>query len=451
MSKFLIVIFGATGDLTKRKLIPALYNLTKNKNFKNDFKVIGVGRKHHNSETFTKKMMEFNKSLYKERKSWEQFCSRVEYFKADFKNKSGMLRLANYIKSKKVNNVIYYLATMPENYLDIIRVLRKYKLNEEKNGWKKIMFEKPFGFNLKSAKKINKTIKKAFKENQVYRVDHYIGKESVENILTLRFNNIIFEPVWNRDYIEYVQIIANENLGVEGRMDYYDKHGVLNDMIENHFMHLLSFITMDKPKNLESQNIREEKIKVINSIRWTRDLVLGQYEGYKKELKKQSNTPTFTALKLKINNKRWRGVPFYLKTGKRLNKKEALIYIKFKDLDCKECISNELIIYLQPEQDIDIGFNVREYQLQIPTKSNIKKAELKFCHNCSFSPNTPLAYENLLVEAVKGNYSLFISWGEIKSSWEYVDNLKKLKSKLYIYKKGTKGPKQAYDLTNWKI
>src|SRR3989344_968035 len=176
-----------------------------------------------------------------------------------------------------------------------------------------------------------------------------------------------------------------------------------------------------------------------------------QYEGYKKELKKQSNTPTFTALKLKINNKRWRGVPFYLKTGKRLNKKEALIYIKFKDLDCKECISNELIIYLQPEQDIDIGFNIREYKLQIPTKSSIKKAELRFCHNCSFSPNTPSAYENLLVEAVKGNYSLFISWGEIKSSWEYVDNLKKLKSKLYIYKKGTKGPKQAYDLTNWKI
>ncbi|MEK6956157.1 MAG: glucose-6-phosphate dehydrogenase [Nanoarchaeota archaeon] len=457
MENFNLVIFGATGDLTKRRLIPALYNLLKEKHLQNYLSVC-IGRKEWNNEEFREYLYEFIKTNIKDldEKTWNELKNRIYYYKTDFNDEKGMSGLKKYLeelenKHKIKHNRLYYMATMPENYENIIDSIKKNKLGEEKDGYKRLIIEKPFGYDIKTATKLNELITRSFREEQIYRIDHYLGKETVSNILLFRFTNTIFDPIWNNKYIDHAQIIVSESLGVENRGNYYDNSGVIRDMIQNHLMQILTLITIDCPGKLEANSIRREKLEIIKSIdkkELENNIVLGQYENYKKELNvdPKSITPTFAALKVNINNTRWKGVPFYLRTGKKLGRKEAYVYIKFKDIRCftddrLPLKSNEIVIHIQPESDIDIRFNTKKPGLKLDTQ----KVDLKFSYKNIFGYNTIEAYEKLFSDASEGDLSNFTSWEETKESWKVVDNLLNMK-KLYTYKQNSNGPKESDEL-----
>ena len=454
MENFNLVIFGATGDLTKRRLIPALYNLLKEKRLQNYLSVC-IGRKDLNNDEFREYLYEFIKTNIKnfDEKNWNELKNKIYYYKTDFNDEKGMGGLKKYLeelenKHNIKHNRLYYMATMPENYEHIINSIKKNKLGEEKNGYKRLIIEKPFGYDIKTATKLNELITKSFKEEQIYRIDHYLGKETVSNILLFRFTNTIFDPIWNNKYIDHVQIIVSENLGVENRGNYYDNSGVIRDMIQNHLIQILTLITIDCPGKLEAEPIRKEKLEIIKSIEIEKDIVLGQYKGYRKELNvnPESKTPTFIALKLNINNNRWKGVPFYLRTGKKLTRKEAYIYIKFKDIRCftderLPLKSNEIIMHIQPENDIEIRFNTKKPGIKLDTQ----KVDLRFNYMNTFGYNTIEAYEKLYSDASNGDLSNFTSWEETKESWKIVDKLLGIK-KLYEYKQNSSGPKESDEM-----
>ncbi|MCH8003258.1 MAG: glucose-6-phosphate dehydrogenase [Nanoarchaeota archaeon] len=470
----IIIIFGATGDLTNRKLLPALYKLEFESLLHKESKIIAFARKSKDNEQFRKESLKAIKNFSKfkvNNEVWKRLSNKIVYHQSEFQDIKGYNKLKNLIKkicskSSGKCNRIFYLAAPPSFFEVIINNLKKSGLAISEKSWSRVVFEKPFGHDLKSAKKLNKAIKKAFKENEIYRIDHYLGKELVQNLLVLRFANSIFDPIWNKKYIDHVQITVAEDLGVETRGNYYDKSGALKDIIQNHMMQLIVLTAMEPPVSLDADDVREEKVKVLRSIRAftlkevSKIAVRGQYgsgtinnkrvKAYREEdkIEKNSNTETFAALKLNIDNWRWLNVPFYLRTGKRLKERVAEINIVFKqnpgilfNEHVKNIEPNMLIVRIQPEEGISLQFSAK-----IPGKKMIvDNVRMDFCHECKFGPNTPDAYERLLYDVMIGDQTLFTSWDMVEHSWKIVDKISKAwkNGKVTSYNAGSWGPKEA--------
>jgi glucose-6-phosphate 1-dehydrogenase len=464
MNQATFIILGATGDLSKRKLIPAFYKLIKAEKI-DRFALIGVSI----SKTDIKSVLDSAKKFVKDvdEKIWSKLEKTSYFFELDFYNSEKYSEFNLLIKDvedkhKLKGNRIFYLATMPEHFKVITKnlydskIVKKYEHEDEcedcKHSWSRIVYEKPFGHDLKSAKEINRCIKKLFHEKQIYRIDHYLGKELVGNISMVRFTNRIFEPLWNNKNIESVQIILSEKIGIENRGAFYNKYGAIKDVVQNHMLQILSLVAMEQPKKLQAKYIRDAKSRVLRHLKF-KNVILGQYCGYteEKDVDSNSKTETFAALKLGIHNRRWKGVPFYLKTGKYLDKKETSIHIKFKMIKCllsQGCPtdSNYLTIKIHPNNGFYLELNSKE-----PQTNNIIPVEMNFCHSCLFGPNTPEAYENLLSDVIKGDQSSFVRSDEIEYSWRLLDSIDKDKFKIYNYEKGSSGPKEIKLLDQKKI
>ncbi|MFQ5474731.1 MAG: glucose-6-phosphate dehydrogenase, partial [Candidatus Nanoarchaeia archaeon] len=369
------VLIGATGDLAKRKLLPALYHIHK-KN-KSRFPIICVGRRNISTKEYLRKFgIRADKS----------FLKRISYVPAKF-TKEGFLRLKGHIEKKdKSNNLIFYLALPPSAFTPAVRAIKVSGMLKGK-GWKRCVFEKPFGYDLRSARKLNVEISKVFREEQVYRIDHYLGKELVQNVLVMRFSNAAFEQIWNRDFVDHVQITIFETIGVEGRGGYYDKAGAVRDMIQNHMLQVLALTAMESPKSLDADDIRDAKVRVFSALRKVRpeDIVTGQYAGYTKEegVKRGSKTETFAALELRIDNDRWKDVPFFVRTGKKMEKHYAEVNLVLKDVSCKlfsvkkVCVpmSNVITIRIQPDEGVVLNFNAKTPGSGL----NLHPAKMEFC------------------------------------------------------------------------
>jgi glucose-6-phosphate 1-dehydrogenase len=452
MNECTFIILGATGDLTKRKLIPAIYWLVKDKKI-DKFAIIGVANSKSNINQILSESKKFIKKV--DGRVWRSIEASCYYQQFDFYKPQDFLNLKDVIsivekKHKLSGNRLFYLATWPQHFEVITKnlvksgIVEKYENQKQKKvGWSRIVYEKPFGYDLKSARKINQAILKLFNENQIYRIDHYLGKELVGNIELVRFTNRVFEPLWCNKHIDSIQIILSENICVEGRGKSYDSCGAINDVVQGHMLQIMALVGMEAPKMLSGKYIRDAKEKVLEKV-IVDDVLLAQYEGYLKEkgVAHKSKTETFGAVKLYIDNRRWHGVPFYLKTGKCLDKKEIGIHIRFKMVKCllnQSCPSdsNYLTIKIQPDEGFFLELNTK-----VPGKNEVTPVKMDFCHTCLFGQNTPKAYEVLLEDVIRGDQSYFLRSDEILESWRIVEKIKKLakNKKLYSYKKGSSGP-----------
>ena len=437
-----IVIFGATGDLTSRKLIPALYSNFRKKRLPENTSVIGFSRTPLTDEEFRKEMRDALQTPGPggfDEDSWRLFAQILFYQPGDMENASAYHALATKlnISGNPGQNCLYYLATAPRFFPVAISFLGEAGLFRESNqtGKRRIIVEKPFGRDLESALELNRQLHTVAEESQIYRIDHYLGKETVQNLLVFRFGNAIFEPLWNRRYIDHVQITVGETVGVGHRAGYYDKAGVLRDMFQNHLMQLLTLVGMEPPAIVEANALRDEKVKVLRAIREipeesvARFTVRGQYEGYKSEegVDPASTTATFAGLQLFVDNWRWQGVPFYLRSGKMLKEKLSEIVIRFRRPPLQmfdvqsggtELSTNHLSICIQPDE----GFHLR-FITKVPDGGmETHPADMNFQFRESFdTSSTPEAYERLLLDALNGDASLFARNDEIEFSWKIID------------------------------
>lgn len=475
----IIVIFGGTGDLTHRKIMPSIYNLYYTKALPENYAIVCIGRRNFTREEYLsqlKKSVSTYSRFPLQEEIWGALVEKIHYISFDFSDDAGYLKLnlalalMDDIYSTEGNR-IYYLAVSPEYFEVIVDKLQMHNMALTTPGVKRIVIEKPFGRDVKSAQYLNDKITSVFKEENTYRIDHYLGKEMIQNIMVLRFANTVFEPIWNNKYIDNVQITSSETVGVENRGGYYETSGAVKDMIQNHMFQLLTLTAMEPPANLETESIRDEKVKVMRSMEEItpeyirRNMVRGQYGegfignkaviGYKEEdrVSNYSEIETFAALKLHIQNYRWAGVPFYLRTGKRLRDKTTQIVVQFKSLpgtlyfkgqDTLE--PNLLVIKIQPGEGAFFQFNVKR-----PGAGNsIVPVQMDFCQNCNFENNSPEAYERLISDVIKGDSTLFTRWDEVHHSWKYVDNILKQWRETDInypnYASGTWGPEEANEL-----
>lgn len=446
-----IIIIGATGDLTRKKLLGSLYRLYVAGKL-NNFFIVGAALHEADANSIINRAREF--IPHRDEKKWQAFKERFYYQRLDVNKEEDFEQLKKVVeqlekKYKTAGNRLLYCATAAYFFCPItqqaaVSGLIKRKTKKSKS-WHRIVFEKPFGHDLKSAQEINACIKKSFDESQIFRIDHYLTKELVSNIALIRFTNCVFEPLWNHRFIDQIQIIVSETEGVNGRAAYYDTYGALSDVMQNHMLEMLALVAMETPEKLTGEYIRDERVKVLKHIEVV-DSLMGQYEEYRheKNVKPDSITETFAIAQLRINNRRWAGVPIYLKTGKKLDKKETVIHIKFKQVDCllaKYCPSdsNYLTIQVAPEASFTLSLNAKkpgDLNKVIPVK-------MEFCHSCLFGEHTPEAYEVLLEEIMRGEQSVAVRFDEIEYAWKVIDVIKKSIKKVYIYESGSVGPKEA--------
>lgn len=455
-----MIIFGGTGDLTNRKLIPALYQLHLNGYLPKDFSLISIGRRNLSNDEYQADIMEStrkfsNKALVEE--SFQEFSKSISYFKLDFDNKEDYSNLLKELESRDVegveDNYLFYLAVSPDYFGHIVRNLKESGIRNKKSNWQRLLIEKPFGQNLESATKLNETISEVFEEKNIYRIDHYVAKEMIQNINMLRFQNAIFGSLWNREHIDNIQITVLEKEGVGTRGGYYDHTGALRDMVQNHLLQLLAITAMEPPLTMDADEVRNEKVKVFESLRefgkedLEHRLVLGQYEGYTVEDKvtPESKTETLVATKIYIDNDRWQGVPFYLLTGKALKNKTAQITIEFKKSNPYGYeMNNEpniLEVKIQPDEGITLHLNVKKPGVV----DKMTMAEMDYCQSCLYLFNSPDSYEKLLLDAMNGDSTLFTRWDELQLTWKYIDSIisnvnGKKDSLLKPYEKGSNGP-----------
>lgn len=471
-----MVIFGASGDLTKRKLMPALYSLYKDKRVKEKFAILGVGRTEYNDKSYREYILtELKEFLNKEEQSptlMDEFISTLHYLSIDPAIESSyselLTRLQELSGEKQPVNMLYYLATPPSLYGVVPLHLKKYHLNGKNT---RIIVEKPFGYDLKSAKELNRIYTSVFDEQQIYRIDHFLGKETAQNILAFRFANGIFEPLWNRNYIDYVEITAVENLGIEGRGGYYDTSGALRDMVQNHLIQLVALTAMEPPVSFNATEFRNEVVKVYNSLApltkvdLDEHAVRGQYtasekkKGYREEknIPPESRTETYVAMKIGINNWRWGGVPFYIRTGKQMPTKVTEIVIHFKKapfqmFHCSEdkCPhSNTLILRIQPNEGVSLKVGMK-----VPGSGfEVKQTALDFTYDKLGGIPAGDAYARLIEDCISGDPTLFTRGDAVEASWRFFDPLLKYWEKnpdapLYGYPAGTWGPLESEAMMN---
>ncbi len=466
-SPFSLVIFGASGDLTQRKLIPAIFSLYCKDRLPAEFQIIGMARTEGDDESFRREMKKALETFAPDKmdeRHWDSFTARLAYVCGDFNEDPHMDELKRRLAKHEDDgsgNRLYYLATPPHVYEPALRRLGETGMTEQKDGWRRVVIEKPFGHDLESAQHLNEVAHEVLQEDQIYRIDHYLGKETVQNVLVFRFANSIFEPLWNRNFIDHVQISVAESVGVEHRAGFYDRVGVLRDMFQNHLMQLLSLVAMEPPASFGANDIRNERVKVLSSVRpipieeVQEHSVLGRYQSYRQEegVAEDSRTPTYAALRLFVDNWRWNGVPFYLRSGKRLKDKVTEIRIQFHSvphmmfpMDPHEVIRpNALDICIQPDEGIHLNFEVK-----VPDESSkMRTVDMEFHYASAFGSGAiPDAYERLLLDAVNGDPSLFTRADTIELAWKLIDSIiagweRPGSPDLEPYEPGTWGPQKA--------
>jgi glucose-6-phosphate 1-dehydrogenase len=444
----IFIIFGATGDLAWRKLAPALYNLFLDESMPHSFAIIGNARAKMTDEEFQGKMLEgvnnFSRNGKADAAIWKEFAKHISYQSSDVQDNASYKSMADFIekferKNKCTANVVYYLAVSPRFFPIIASKLAENNLATDPKT-SRVVIEKPFGHDLESAKSLNILLSTLFQEEQIYRIDHYLGKEPVQNIMAFRFANSILEPIWNRNYIEHVQISVTEQLGVQNRGGYYEGAGAMRDMIQNHLLQLLCLVAMETPINFEADEIRNRKVDVLHAMRKFKPddvqkyVVRGQYakgwldgedvEGYRKEngVDPQSNTETFAAVKFFVDNWRWQGVPFYVRSGKRLHQSTSTIIIQFKDVPhnvfpkkvTDNWQQNRLIISIQPEMSIRLQLQVKRPGLDMV----LNPVDMLFNYKGTYKHGEPEAYETLLTDIMEGDQTLFMRGDQVEAAWE---------------------------------
>ena len=446
----IIYIFGGSGDLTQRKLIPALYNLYIDKYLPEKFVILGVGRNEVTDTAYRAKLkkgvMEFSRRQNEIKTQWPKFSKHVDYTRLDLTAEKSYTTLASQIKKiekewKEEANVIFYLSVAPQLAPAIAKKLSASKLCADSSRCR-IVFEKPFGHDLESATALNSLLRKMFKEEQIYRIDHYLGKETVQNILALRFANAFFEPIWNSNYIDHVQITAAETVSIENRGSYYENSGALRDMVQNHVLQMLCMIAMEAPISFDADEIRNKKLDVLNAIRKMKpedvheNSVRGQYasgwmegtevKGYREEpnVAKNSGVETFAAVKFYVDNWRWKDVPFYVRTGKCLNQKTTLITIQFKQAPdyafpeeaSHTWRSNRLMLSIAPKTDVRLRFQAK----QPGPHMVLQPVDMVFNYSDAYGDDHPEAYETLLEDVIEGNPTLFMRADQVEAAWKVI-------------------------------
>lgn len=448
----LFTIFGATGDLTTKKLIPALYNLYFDEQMPRNFMVICIGRRPYPEGAFVEEV--FSK-LVGQYENWDMFKTHLHYYEMDLSNPEDYGKFNAYVETLPIGNYgdkIFYLATAPRFFPIIAKALIDHHLIERDDLREKIVFEKPFGENLESAKAYNRLLLEAIDESQVYRIDHYLGKEMLQNILMVRFANKIFENIWNDENIESVKIYALESETVKQRGGYYDTSGALKDMVQNHLFQTLALVAMEPPLGLNDRLVKDEKVRALNRIKVCDEIVYGQYAGYldEKDIPPDSKTETFVGLKVFVDSPRWKETPFYLVTGKKMGQKKAGIVITFKNASCffekGQPQKNKLTIEIFPREGIVLQFNGKAPGLQAYTMP----MKMDYCHMCNFVGNSPEAYEKLISDVIHDDASLFTRWDEIESSWRIVDQLVKEKKNEPLILYGNEDEILEVVFSKWK-
>jgi len=477
----IIVIFGASGDLASRKLIPAIFSLKIQKLMPEKYAIIGVGRTIISNEDFRKKMSEaiisFSEEKVTDKNLTTSFAENLYYFPLDSSSAEGFLELKSYLSDINLKlgtggNYIFYMATPPSLYEVIAVNLSKAGLTDQENGFRRLIIEKPFGYDLESGLKLNKKLHELISEEQIYRIDHYLGKETVQNLLVMRFANGMFEPLWNRNYIHRIEITSAESIGVEQRGGYYDSSGALRDMVQNHLLQMVGLTAMEPPSSLDANAIRNEVLKVFQSLQPIKEedvpnqVIRGQYTGslirgecatgyrYEKDVNVRSRTETYVAIKFFINNWRWGGVPFYIRTGKRLPTRVTEIVIHFKQTPhhlfqrkSGKLSANQLIIRIQPDEGILLKFDMKEPGAGF----NVKNVNMDFHYKDLADIRVPSAYERLLHDVMVGDSTLFSRDDEVETAWKFLEPIQKAwaknpEIKVFGYPAGTWGPEHANDL-----
>ena len=429
-----IAIFGVTGDLARRKLIPSLYSNFVKGRLPERLRIVGVGRRDWTDATLIEHARDSlrNYALIKyDDHQWQRFCRTLSYSKVNLPQPETYRNLKDDLDALDggASNRLYYLSIAPEFYQDVVVNLGRLDMARENGGWRRIVIEKPFGYDLATARALNRAIHTVFDESQVYRIDHYLGKETAQNILFMRFANTIFEPVWNRSHISNVQVTVAETVDVGTRAGYYDSSGVMRDMVQNHLLQLLSLIAMEPPSAFDADALRNEKVKVLQAARAIKleDTVRAQYADYRgaEGVAPDSATPTFAALKLFIDNWRWKDIPFYLRSGKALNQKTTQVNIQFKRppnsifelTESGDYSRNMLSICIQPDEGIHLTIEAK-----IPDAQIAKSVDMELHYENAFvTDSLPDAYERLILDAINGDAQLFIRSDEIESAWQIVD------------------------------
>ncbi|HEX8310381.1 MAG TPA: glucose-6-phosphate dehydrogenase [Chthoniobacteraceae bacterium] len=476
-----VVIFGASGDLTFRKLIPALYNIAADGDLPAALSVVGFARREKTDESFRTELEEAARKYSRQGVSdelWQSFSERIFYHQSEFGDLDGYKRLVQRLEEldsehSTGGNRLFYLSVAPSEFGGILNQLAAVGLNKAKAGsWARVIVEKPFGKDLASAQELNRVVNEVFHESDTYRIDHYLGKETAQNLMVLRFANAIFEPLWNHRYIDHVQITGAEPLGVEGRGPYYDAAGATRDMVQNHLLQLLSLVAMEPPVELNADSIRDEKVKVIRALRQmssddvAKNVVRGQYSagainskdviGYRQEerVNPESMTETYVAIKLHVDNWRWADVPFYVRFGKRLAKGGTEIAVQFKNtpdvlFSRDETVGpNVLVIRIQPDEGISLRIQAKRPGASV----KIEPVKMDFHYGTSFGKASPEAYERLLLDAMSGDATLFARRDEVEHAWAFIDQIEHAWHKhpnpppLCEYPAGSWGPKESDQL-----
>ncbi len=460
-----IVIFGGSGDLAQRKLVPSLFNLFRKGRLPTPFCILGYGKTPFTDDQYREHLAEGLRqfaSFQFEQSEWDGFAANI-YFQSgqydQLKDYQALGRRLDNVEGGNGNR-LFYMALPPGLFTNVVEMLAQSGQLQEDKSWRRVVIEKPFGTDLASARSLNEQIHKRLVESQIYRIDHYLGKETVQNILVTRFANTIFEPLWNRNYVDHVEITVAETVGVEHRGGYYDGVGVLRDMFQNHLMQLVCLVAMEPPASFTAEALRNEKVKVLSSIQpyGPREVpvntVRAQYSGYRSEtgIRQDSTTPTFGALRLQIGNWRWQGVPFYLRSGKCLKEKVSQILIEFKRPPHLlfphaqgTMLPNDLILYLQPDEGVHWRFEAK-----VPdTIADMRSVDMEFHYADAFAKTPiPEAYERLLLDALTGDASLFTRADEVEMAWGLIDPIAQAwesdqSPPLAIYDPGTWGPAEA--------
>lgn len=475
-----LVIFGATGDLTHRKLIPALYNLAADGDLPAGLTVLGFARREKTDESFRAELLESARKFSRtgvNDELWATFSRSVFYHRSEFAAEAGYRSLAERLDALDRErgtrgNRLFYLSVAPADFGMILGKLAEVSLNAAPDGaWARVIVEKPFGKDLPSAQALNAAVGRTFPERETFRIDHYLGKETAQNLMVLRFANAIFEPIWNNRTIDHIQITASEAIGVEGRGPYYDASGALRDMVQNHLLQLLTLTCMEPPTDLSADSVRDEKVKVLRSLRPIvgagvgEDVIRGQYAagtvngkpvpGYREEERVDpvSTTETYVAVRAHVDNWRWSGVPVFLRSGKRLPKAATEIAVRFKSAPAvlfnkaeTGFGSNWLVIRIQPDEGISLRM-----QCKVPGSSlRIEPVKMDFSYGTSFGKASPEAYERLLLDAMSGDATLFARRDEVENAWRFIDEIESAwhggaitPPPLYFYPSGSWGPTEA--------